>query len=281
MKTTRAATLLVFLWGIAFVMACRLDAVMTPLRTPDTSILDRVFGATRVLLGDHFYLEADRYFHLGVGHTHEHMYEGAFHRWAEAIQPVGHVHPRNHEINEILPWLRMATALDPHNVEAFLNAAFWISGQGKRRDLAEKIFFEAQRYNPDDYRIFQEKGLFYVREKEDQKAIHALDMAARLWPSRQDPEDEQTRLDLAQVLTIRAFLHEVLGENEQALALFKRASSMFPENQGLAKRIEMLEKGGDSVATARKTWDSYFPRSQTCSREEDGHDHEHEHGRAE
>ena len=288
MKRSRAATvgramLPVVLWGIAFAMACRLDAVMTPLRPPDMSIMERVFGATRVAIGSHFYIEADRYFHLGVGHTHTRRYEGAFHRWAEAIQPTGHAHTHDHEVNEILPWLRMATAMDPHNVEAYLNAAYWISGEGGRRDLAEIVFSEAQRCNPDDYRIFQEKGLFYVREKEDQKAIHALDMALRLWPSRQDPKDEQTRLDLAQVLTIRAFLHDMLGEKEQALALFKKASSMFPENRGLAKRVQILEKGGDSETAARKTWDSFFPRSQICSREghahdrDDGHDHEHEH----
>ena len=290
MKAARPTTIspvlpLIFLWGCVFIMACRLDILAKTWPTSGASIIDRVFGTTRVAMGAHFYMEADRYFHLGVGHKPPHIYKGIFYPWAEAIQPTGHVHPRDREINEILPWLRVATALDPHNVDAFLNAAYWISGQGGRSDLGEAIFLEAQRYNPDDYRIFQEKGLYYVREKKDHQATHALDRAIQLWPSRQDPDDEQTRLDLAQILTIRAFLYEIAGEKEQALGLFKQASSMFPNNQGLAKRVEMLEKGEGSEAAARKTWDSFFPRSQICSREahqhadhehEDGHEHEHE-----
>jgi tetratricopeptide (TPR) repeat protein len=266
--------LLILLWETAFALACYIDAGSDKIKHMDSSVLDRVLGASRTAFGNEFYMEADRYFHLGVGHAQQRAFTGLFEKWADTLLPNIHVHPEGTDINEILPWLRFSTAMDPHNMDAYLNAAFWLAGQGERPDLAETILLEAQQNNPADYRVYQQKGRLYMVEQQSEKAAGSLEAGIRLWPGRQDSQDEQTRLDLAQMLACRAFLYEMKGKKEKALELFKQSFALSPQNQGLARQIEMLTRGEDVSLIAKTAWKELFPYKQTCAREEEAHGQE-------
>jgi tetratricopeptide (TPR) repeat protein len=269
---------LLLLWGVAFSLACRLDE--TSLRGPGggQSVADRFLGASREALGGNFYEEADNYFHRGVGHVHKQAFhDSIYERWAEAVRPSGHFHADGYSVSEIMPWLRVATDMDPHNVEAYLTTAYWLATSVQRPDIAETVLVEAQRNNPGDYRILGELAQMRFGRRDDAKAAALLDAAILLWPGRQDPNDEQTRLELSRLLSYRAFLYELKGGNRQkALDLFRRAQQLTPANKGLELRVRALEAGEDLTDRDRGVWMGVFARKTVCGREDEAHDHEHD-----
>ena len=144
---------LLVLFGAAFCLACLIATPDDSMNHDVGSLLDRVLGSTRVQFGNEFYLKADQYFHKGVDHTEETGFTDPFQRLYEAMTPQGHVHAEGIDVNEIMPWLRFATDMDSHNVDAYLVAAYWIA-RGGHPELAEDIYREAKRNNPGDYRVF-------------------------------------------------------------------------------------------------------------------------------
>ena len=168
MKTGKSVSptllLLALLWVVAFSLACRL----TPQAAGTTdSALGRVLGVSRVAFGQAFFISADDYFHRGVGRQHEERFAGClFQRWGSAIRPSGHIHTEGYSAGEIIPWLRMATAADPENVEAFLTMAYWLTRLGKI-EAAEQVLREAQRLHPRDSRLLGERGRLAFRQRRD------------------------------------------------------------------------------------------------------------------
>jgi tetratricopeptide (TPR) repeat protein len=261
-------------WGSCFVLACRLTSPEMESASEVDSVLGRLLGASRVALGQSLYLEADNYFHQGVKHTQKTAFTDFFQRWDSIIAPQLHMHTAGTSIYELMPWFRFATEMDPHNVEAYLTAAYWLGNEGGRPDLAEKILMEGQQNNPRDYRILQEKGRLLLREHKDEPAAAALSLGLRLWPSGQDPKDEQTVLDLAQMLTLRGCIYAQTGDRQSALVLLQKAWNLFPANKALAARVRDLQQGAD---LRLGSWAEIFPQKHVCSREEhDEHDHEHD-----
>ena len=112
------------------------------------SAVSRLFGSGREVISRQLYLEADRYFHRGASHVHEQAFENhPYLRWAEHITPHDHVELAADGIDEIMPWLQMATRADPRNVEAYATAAYWLNTQG-RVDAARAVLGEARERNP-------------------------------------------------------------------------------------------------------------------------------------
>ncbi|MFH0879323.1 MAG: hypothetical protein V2A34_06385, partial [Lentisphaerota bacterium] len=273
----RALAGLVLCWGLAFSMACRLTDHYAEETAGDETVVGRFLGASRVALSQRLYLEADNFFHSGVSHVSAAAFSDIFQKTKAVISPQQHKHTEGGGIYELMPWLEFATTMDPHNVEVYLTAAFWLAQEGERPDLAEKILYDGQRNNPGDYRILQEKASLYMQEKKDDYAARALDMGLKLWPSGMDKADEQTMLDLGRMLTLRAFLYEFSGDRENALKLSRKALSIFPGNLPLKQRVSALEKGEINSEKVRDMWDAIFARKTMCSREEAEHEHDHEH----
>jgi tetratricopeptide (TPR) repeat protein len=274
---------LVLLVGAAFSLACRLAGPGLGLETTAGSVVGRVLVASRTAVSAKLYETADLYFHRGVPlwGSGKIAFYGTLQKWAHDIAPVDHVHPEGEHVQEIMPWLRFATQVDPDNVEAYLVASFWMSGNESRRpDLALDILREALRHHPRDYRIYNEKGRVHLIMQDAKKAAIAFDAGISLWPSDQDAEDEGVRNELAQMITYRAFLYELDGDAQEAVRLLERAGEMFPENRAIAQRIEDLQHGDLAREWAEKAWQEFFPLKDACGREghEGDHDHEHVHG---
>ncbi len=269
---------LLVLWGAAFAMGCWLSAEALQGTVPGESVAGRVLGVGREALGGSFYDEADNFFHRGVGHVVPRAFaDSTYERWGGLIRPSGHLHTEGDSVGEIMPWLRFATRMDPHNVEAHLTTAYWLAAGVRRDDLAEEVLIEAQRNNPDDHRVLSDRALLLFRQRQDDKAAALLDASIRLWPGRQDPEDPQTKLELARALSYRAFLYELKdGDRARALELFRRARALSPHNEGLALRVKALEAGEDFGERDRQVWDNLFARKNVCGREGEAHEHDHD-----
>ena len=230
------AAVLLVLWGVAFAMAAQLTVSPHNLLSDDVSAAERLLGASRVAFSETFFEEADNYFHKGVGHVHRKAFSNDYFQSLSArINPSGHVHPENIEVSEIMPWLRFTTKMDPHNVEAYLTTAYWLEGAIRRPDIAEAVLREAQINNPKDYRVINARARMLFGTSDDEKAAMLLDAAIGLWPGSMPPDDQQARLDLAQMLSYRAFLCEIKGDRKGAIELFKRASAAMPKNRALER----------------------------------------------
>ena len=195
------------------------------------NVLEIVLGDGRRLLADLFFVKADAYFHRGYypsvfdpvqafetphvqestekhevsdGHQHEeeHAREMDFlgqpkdwiDRFGRHFYVSQHVHfDRPEEAKELLPWLRFSAELDPHRVETYIIAAFWLRTQLHREDEAMRFLREGWRANPDSYAILLELGrLFYQNRKDAIRARNVWELACANGRHREANRPEPT-----------------------------------------------------------------------------------------
>ena len=234
-------------WLTAFILLCRIDTAtaMSSHARAEASITDLLFSSSRVALGNDFYRRADVYFHKGIEYSRPPARRGdPFRRLVDAVAPEGHLHTTGDAAKEIMPWLRLATRMDPHNVEAYLVMAFWLATGVDRPDLALQVLTEAQNNNPGNYRVLLEKGRLMLRNQDFARAGQALDLALKQWPGPgADADETQARLDRAVILTLRALLHEHAGEFGVAASMLAEVLAIFPDRVQINQRITELRAG--------------------------------------
>jgi tetratricopeptide (TPR) repeat protein len=185
--------------GAAFALSCQIQA-RTPVRNHEgyRSAGAALLGESRLGLSGYFYEMADLYFHRGIEHEHE---EAIHDTWFQArlaeLKPHGHQHATGQASHEILAWLRLATAMNPHNVDFVLLAAFWMHHEAGQIELAQQILKDAQVANPFEYEIQLERGRLYLYQNNVEQARRRFDAALAFWPSQLAATDEDARLDRA------------------------------------------------------------------------------------
>ncbi len=231
---------------LAFILACSLTA-SSPTPDPDAGLTEILLGESRQALSLSFFNQADLFFHKGVDHIQSQAdTHSIFQRWQADITPEQHAHAEGAGSAEILPWLKLATRADPHNVDAFLVSAFWAASGLHRNDLAHQILNEAQRLNPGDYRIPLEKARLAIRTGNLTSAFSLLETVLILQsqtPVQGEEPDRQLTLDRAETFIYLGFLHEIRGTPSMAIECFKNALAIFPERVYIQGRVTLLEKG--------------------------------------
>src|SRR6266478_287898 len=164
-------------------------------RGESDSVLKVLLGDGRRLFANHFFVEADVYFHSGYypsifdrreapkdtrhltseegspeeeAHEKEMQFLGPPRDWIERFgrhfMVTEHTHLEGGNEREILPWLRLSAELDPQRVETYTVAAFWLRNMDKIQE-AEQFLHEGRRANPDSPEIlFELGGLYYESE---------------------------------------------------------------------------------------------------------------------
>ncbi len=242
----------VIAWGLAFSLACRIS-LDVPIAPQDEGVIDLLFGESRSALSADLYERADTFFHRGVTHTEARAFTNDWiQAWRADLSPASHRHAEGKSTAEILPWLQLATKADPHNVEASLVLAFWVSSGMKRPDLASRVLMDAQRMNPMDYRIPLEMGRIAIRVGDFDRAEMKLTATLARWPSHIPPTDREAMLDKAESLTLLGFISELGGSKAKAVAHFKNALAIFPERSYIVQRVAQLEAGETPPDSARE-----------------------------
>jgi hypothetical protein len=272
------------LWAGAFSLACLVSArpldrqAMEPVR----SVTGALLGASRLGLSSYFYEMADLYFHRGIEHTvTEGFQDSLFQSALSEVSPRGHLHIAGSNVKEMMPWLWVAIEMDPHNVDLYLVAAFWLAGDGNRPDLADEILRLGQCEIPFSYQIQLERGRIGLKHGNLAAAKGAFDAGLAFWPGKDDPNSQGTRADRASLLLYRALLHEADGERPEAIVQLREILKMFPERKSLESRIRTLEAGNEPSLLASGLWRSILQQEDEArlAREEEEHGHEPaEHG---
>ena len=230
-----------------------------------------ILGPARNLLSEGLYERADLYFHKGAPHKKKQAFENnIFQQWEEKIHPTEHAHAEGREIAEVMPWLRLATKSNPHNVEAYLVASYWLNGTSMQPDLALGVMDEAIEKNPDRYELYLEKSRVYLGMNQLGNANKALEKALELiiLPEQKDPD--QAALDLAFILNIQSYLYEAMGQQEQAIRATQTLLMLKPDQADFALRLEALRAGPLNPKQAQQKLEKLFVRDHD-------HDHEHDH----
>lgn len=268
------ALLLAGAWVLAFALCCRLTSVWLMSGneangpTMAGAAVLQALGASRTAVGEQLYANADRVFHQGVGVYRPAAFADWFVRLARAIVPAGHVHLHAEGVNELIPWLYLATRADPHNVEAYVVAAFWLAGEGGRPDLAAGVLDEARANNPKDYRVYLEKGRLALKNGALIEAARALDAAGKLWERDSGTDVEQGRLDRAEMLVRRGLLYEEFGDVPRAILCYREMLALCPGREGIGERLAELEQQGSARMTpAAMRQTIMFQRHHVCARE--------------
>jgi len=249
-----AGGVLLILIILSFSLACLLTTDTSFTAHTASSLLSRLLGESRQSLGDYLDLQADRYFHRGVPHIEKkEARPGFIQSLAEEVQPRAHEHLESAEINEIMPWLRFATRMNPHDMNAYRSAAFWVSQQQHGEPHALAILDEARKDNPSDYRVPMERGMVLLNYGELDKASDAFDAALRLWSKTEGVPAEQKRIDHAALYNYRGFLYELSGRTADAISSYHQDLLIRPEAAGLREVISAIEQGRRTRADAEKT----------------------------
>lgn len=238
------------------IVACHLPAIDPPaLSTLNETILSRTLYSSRKAFGADFYRRADEYYHKGISHTRPASFaHDPFRRLLDIVSPERHVHATAQETKEVIPWLRFATAMDPHNIEAYLVTAYLLQTALNNPDMADSVLAEAQRTNPGNYSIVMERGRLALKKQMTDRARDFFDMAIRLWPGTNTTDSAQLRLDRAEMLTYRALLHEYANEPEQAIAMLQEVARLFPDRKHLLTRVAELRDSRKPTISATRVW---------------------------
>ncbi len=191
--------------------------------------------------------------------AHEHdeaIHDTWFQKRLAELRPSVHLHAEGQASREIIPWLRLATTMNPHRVDFILLAAFWLRHEAGEPELAEDLLKEAQVHNPFQYEIQLERGRLQLYQSNVAKARDCFDAALAFWPSGLDPSHKDIRQDRARILLYRSLIHEVDSEPEQAVAGLREILDMFPERSHLQDRIETLERGDKPSLLGASVWNN-------------------------
>jgi tetratricopeptide (TPR) repeat protein len=260
------------LWALGSLAAIRIVNMPGMWFGTGPTLAGRVLGRASGLLADDFVETADETFHRGRSHQRDKAFEDHYYQViARSISPAGHRHLEGREVREIMPWLRLAVMLEPHNVENYLIASYWL---GKSGDIgaALRVLQEAQMNNPESYLVYLGKGRFFAKGDAKEEAGRAYDTALMLWPGEKGPDDEEARQDLREILGTRAVLSGLQGNAEQTLQILRNLVSLFPDkSRPFRDQIAAISRGDDVRVLARARWEVIKVMEYYLFCEEDDH----------
>lgn len=236
------------------------------------SLAEAVLSDSRSLFASQFFTEADVYYHMGyypsmfdrreqqgvhmagdAGLQKEGEEFGSFgqpHDWLENFgrnfYPSRHEHADTSRAGgerEILPWLWLAAELDPHRVETFTVAAFWLRKGLHQPEEAERFLREGLRANPGDPQILFELGRLYLDDKNDLvRARNVQELAWRKWHERLSPAAEPDDFLRQQILGQLALIEQKDSHWAKAIEYLEKLKEHSPAQKALQAEIDELRK---------------------------------------
>lgn len=256
--------------------------------------LDVFIGSAQRLFAQSFYREADVYYHSGYYPTiydnrqafetehmaadtgaiasHNHGDETGFmgppldffDSFERHFIPNRHTHldeggptddlSKSSEVAEILPWLDIASKLDPEDIKTYLVMAYWLRNKLNQVSDAQRVLREGLRYNPGNPQLLLELGRVYYED------YHATNQARNIWEAalrswaREKPAVPQAdrlkysnanfddRFLFEQLQEHLALLEENAGNINAAIARLRLAQLASPKPDALQHQIDELRQ---------------------------------------
>jgi tetratricopeptide (TPR) repeat protein len=264
----------------AFTLATVLEPKWSSFRRQQSaSALELALGDGRRLFANHFITKADVYFHQGyypskfdqkpareeshanetkeehAAHTHHEQHEkemdflGESRDWIEMFGRhffvSSHSHMGNKDANELLPWFKIASEMNPNEPEVYTTTAFWLRNLGKFKE-AEDFLRQGWRDNPDSYQILLELGKIYDINKQDRgRARNLWELALVKWEKLEAGKEKPDLFAKEQLVGRLADLEEKAGNISKAIEWLEKLVNLSPYPDLIKQRIADLKaKGG-------------------------------------
>ena len=235
------------------------------------NVLALLLGDARKMFAQQMFAKADAYFHRGnypsifdltQHHEENHMagesrnadgnhdedHEDApapANDWIESFgrhfYPTVHVHLKDGEEREMLPWLRIASELDPQSIETYVVTAYWLRDRLHKVDEAEQILRTGLDANPNSPELLYELGrLFYENRKDLDRARNVWIFALRRWHEVEEAKPTPDKVLLAQLLGGLARIESQDGQFPAAIGYLKQLKEISPSPEQIQKQIDQL-----------------------------------------
>jgi tetratricopeptide (TPR) repeat protein len=157
------------------------------------------------------------------------------------------------EVQEILPWLKLATDMNPQYVDAYRVGYYWLHRLHKPAE-ARDFLLEGLRNNPGNSGLLFDLGCLYQQDFHDPKrARNVWQAALRCWQAQSD--DAKNTVEAKRIcddITINlAHLEEDAGNLQEAVKYLEITKGVSPNPDAIQKQIDELKKkmAGQSDAT--------------------------------
>lgn len=224
------------------------------------------------MFANHFFIKADIYFHSGyypsifdqareAEEKENHMAHerqgredrqeelGGFlgkptdwiDRFGRNFRVTKHTHLHGEKVEEILPWLRLSADLDPHRVETYTVAAYWLRTSLGQVDDAEQFLREGMRANPDSFELPYDLGrLFYENRHDPVRAGNLWKLALRRWEADEGTKKDANYVPFDKIIVHLGKAEEDQGHLAQAIKWLEMAKVHSPQPGALQKQIDAL-----------------------------------------
>ena len=164
-----------------------------------------------------------------------------FERFGRRFMITEHKHMEGGDAREILPWLKVAADLDPHRIETYTVAAFWLRNRLNKPKEAEAFLRDGLKENPNSYEILTELGSLYYQNMSDVgRARNVWELALRRWEAQEPGKKEPDTFARLQIVDFLSMLEEAEGNYAKAIEYLKIARESSPNPASIQKHIEEL-----------------------------------------
>ena len=147
------------------------------------------------------------------------------------------------EEREILPWLRIAAALDPTRAETYTVAAFWLRNRLGKVTEAEQFLREGLRANPDNCEILFALGQVADENRKDlDRARNLYELALAKWNRQESGQAEPNVLLHQQIVVRLARLEERAGHWNDSIRYLELLKQYSPYPDQVQKQIEEVKR---------------------------------------
>jgi tetratricopeptide (TPR) repeat protein len=267
--------LLLVTTGFALATLLQFRASQWAGRSQGQGMLQVLLGDSRRMFANHFSVKADISFHSGyypsifdqarqaeekenhVAHEgeedehdeHANEAKGGFmgeptdwiDRFGRRFRVTEHTHLQGDNIKEILPWLRISAELDPHRIDTYTVAAFFLRKTLGKVDEAEQFLRDGLRANPDSYEILFELGRLYYENRHDlARARGVFNLALRRWQEREQNLEEPNYPARSKIAGSLARIAEDEGNRVEAIKWLEEVKAHSPTPDAVQKQIDAL-----------------------------------------
>jgi tetratricopeptide (TPR) repeat protein len=270
--------ILTLLLSLSFSLGCLLQAHSDqwfPPKTHSGGMMQILFGDARRLFANQLFVKADIYFHNGYypslfdqgrkpahkevaeatqggehdteAHEKEMEFLGQPKDWIDRLGrnffPSTHSHlDKPGSERELLPWLRLSAQMDPHRVETYTVAGYWLRTHLNKVKEAEEFLREGWLANPDSYQILIELGRLYDHDLHDSnRARNLWQLALKKWSQQESGKSDSDIFSYEQTLALLGNLEEREGNLQQAIDYLSRLAPVSPDRTAVEKQIADLK----------------------------------------
>lgn len=154
-------------------------------------------------------------------------------------------HIKTAEVQEILPWLKLAADMNPQMIESYTVGAYWLQTELHNPEEAQAFLFEGLRNNPGNSELLFDLGRLYYEGYHDANRARNVWLAGlRCWEAQSASVKTNTQSQyLCEEITMNlARLEESKGHWPQAIKYLEMVKQVSPNPDAIQKQIDETEK---------------------------------------